>query len=642
MRPSSGDQPCQQCRTASRECIYPAEEPLKGASLKEELERLRKKCDHLEKCLQTVLPDNAARDDLLRSVESGDTPPAASVYSESSAVDDGETTEGRMLFDPDGNMRFLGETSGATFLDLLKAFMLTLVPLALAPEPGLTVPEDGSTFVASLGRYQTFDSRPLLDLDVDPFWLPTRTEMIMMLAELRYHIQDGNGDFPSGGIYYWGDLSSMPEAITLTVTQSEAAISDRYRYLAFNHVSFALAAQILNQSLHQGEIHAGDAYFKRARILLGNPLDTVRFSLRDVPVLALMALYLIEINRRDAAYVYTSLAMHIAVTHGAARHCADEASKRVFWTVYVLDRWLSCLMGRPPTLADEAIRLPLPIDAPNMPSSAGLRAHVQLARISGFIVCETYKIAPKKLDTNPAAPDVDKPMELLQDWLTHLPASLQMSSAQPSADPACCILHMAHNQLILITIRPILLTAVKRAVAERYMNACSWKLEQQPQFNRIDACSKAAQRNIHLAQWVMQLYNTRRLLQAGLHFVFNAAVILLLNRVLRNQSAAAKEIDFAIDVFTQQSRIGTNYERDCLQVLKDLKILLDRFLSGSCATQQNYSANPARVSQGFINDTQFDVAQGRQILPSNGGNVYQELITWIQDDNTQLHSSFRI
>jgi hypothetical protein len=364
MHLSSGDQPCQQCRTCSRQCIYPAEEPLRGASLKEELERLRKKCNQLEKCLQTALPDKSARDGLLQSVQSADTPPAASEYSGSSTIEDGEATEGRMLFDPDGNMRFLGETSGATFLDLLKAFMLTLVPLAFVSEPGSTIPEDGSTFVASLGRYQTFDSRPLLDLDVDPFWLPTRTEMTMMLAELRYHMQDGNGNFPSGGIIYWGDLSSMPEAITLTISQSEAATSDRYRYLAFNHVSFALAAQVLNHSLHQGELHAGDAYFKRARILLGNPLDTVRFTLSDVPVLALMAVYLIEINRRDAAYVYTSLAMHIAVTHGAARHCVDEASKRVFWSVYVLDRWLGCLMGRPPTLADEAIRLPLPLDAP--------------------------------------------------------------------------------------------------------------------------------------------------------------------------------------------------------------------------------------------------------------------------------------
>ena len=73
-------------------------------------------------------------------------------------------------------------------------------------------------------------------------------------------------------------------------------------------------------------------------ILLGNPLDTVRFGFRDVPVLAQTALYLIEISRRDAAYVHVSLAMHLVVTHGTARYCVDEASKRVFF--------LDCLCSR--------------------------------------------------------------------------------------------------------------------------------------------------------------------------------------------------------------------------------------------------------------------------------------------------------
>jgi hypothetical protein len=139
---------------------------------------------------------------------------------------------------------------------------------------------------------------------------------------------------------------------------------DTYRYLAFFHVCFALATSVGHSAFRHSDQHAGEAYFKRARSLIGNPLDTVRFTLSDVPVLALMGFYLIEINRRDAAYVYVSLAIHIAIIHGAFRSCVDEASKRIFWTLYVLDRWLSVLMGRPSTIADEAIRLPLPADTP--------------------------------------------------------------------------------------------------------------------------------------------------------------------------------------------------------------------------------------------------------------------------------------
>lgn len=187
--------------------------------------------------------------------------------------------------------------------------------------------------------------------------------------------------------------------------------------------------------------------------------------------------------------------------------------------------------------------------------------------------------------------------------------------------------------------------AVKRAVAERYMKACSWNLEQQPQFNYVDACSKAAHRNIHLAQWVMQLYNTRRLLQSGLHFVFNAAVILLLNCVLHNTAEASDEIAFAIEIFARQSRTGTNYERDCLQVLKDLKALIDRFLAGSKSPQHVYASNPSDKPLDAFNariDAPFDSIQDRQMSQSDGGHVYQELMTWMQGDSSQMYSSFRI
>jgi hypothetical protein len=102
--------------------------------------------------------------------------------------------------DPESNIkRYHGETSGATFLDSLKEFMATMVvPLMAEVEAG-----DGSSFVSSIGQYQTFDSRPLPNPDVKPLWLPTQPEMKSMLAELRYYLQDGTrGDFPSGGIYW--------------------------------------------------------------------------------------------------------------------------------------------------------------------------------------------------------------------------------------------------------------------------------------------------------------------------------------------------------------------------------------------------------------------------------------------------------
>lgn len=331
--------------------------------MKDELERLRARCSVLEDGLKTIAPHQAP--DLLRQLDRGESPSWANIVPfPAGTMDTAESDEagGRLLSDPYGTVRYLGESSGATFLDQLKQFMLNL-PLTFSP-PGSA---DGSTFVASIGQYQTFDSRPLPNPDVNPTWLPSQPDMALMLQELRRYIQDGHGSgaFKSGGIHWWGDLSNPPThsagstSIAALTQQTEAN-----RHLAFYHVCFALAVSIGHTSLHRPDFQSGEAYFKRARMLLGNPMDTVRFTLSDVPALSLMGYYLIEVNRRDAAYMYVSLAVHIAIIHGSFRHTADEASKRTFWTLYIMDRWISMLMGRPPIIPDEAIRLPLPADDP--------------------------------------------------------------------------------------------------------------------------------------------------------------------------------------------------------------------------------------------------------------------------------------
>lgn len=204
-------------------------------------------------------------------------------------------------------------------------------------------------------------------------------------------------------------------------------------------------------------------------------------------------------------------------------------------------------------------------------------------------------------------------------------------------------------QLILLTTRPIFLLAVKRAVAERYIQSGTWHLEQHPQFKHIQACSSAAHYNICLAQWVVQLYNSRRLLQAGLHFVFNAAVILLLNRVLRAYAGAVDaEINFALELFESEARIGSNYQRDCYQVLKDLKTLIDRFLfaeqpdapSESYAMTQNGPPPSSLFSNGQSDSV--DDTRARNLYLNESDDLYQELMTWTQPDDSQLHNTFRI
>lgn len=89
--------------------------------------------------------------------------------------------------------------------------------------------------------------------------------------------------------------------------------------------------------------------------------------MHDVATLAMMAMYMSEMNRRDNAYMYLSYAISICCMFGGLQGSFSELGERdirIIWTLFCLTRELSCLMGRPPLYPIEAFQLPYPTAAP--------------------------------------------------------------------------------------------------------------------------------------------------------------------------------------------------------------------------------------------------------------------------------------
>jgi hypothetical protein len=107
----------------------------------------------------------------------------------------------------------------------------------------------------------------------------------------------------------WGDLINVPLDVASSTLLDTMTTKDSVRHLAFHHVCFALASSLDRTSICHSEKHTGEAYFKRARVLIGNPLDTMPRPLSDVRILSLTAFYLLEINRPDTAQMYVRLAV---------------------------------------------------------------------------------------------------------------------------------------------------------------------------------------------------------------------------------------------------------------------------------------------------------------------------------------------
>ncbi len=194
------------------------------------------------------------------------TSPSSTLKAESLSTQQDEEelppTQGRLLRDEEGTARYLGDTSGATFLDALKSFMTTMVPLAFkdnTPAVGLAA----SGFLGTVGQYLSPDSRPLELPAVEPTWLPPPAEMERMFLTLGYYIEDGHGAFPSGE-YVSGDgwlPTPDPRAALSNADSAAPATNANQRHLAFYQIALACATIVNRTSMNPGQDGpVGEAY----------------------------------------------------------------------------------------------------------------------------------------------------------------------------------------------------------------------------------------------------------------------------------------------------------------------------------------------------------------------------------------------
>lgn len=284
-----------------------------------------------------------------------------------------------------------------------------------------------------------------------------------------------------------------------------------------------------------------------------------------------------------------------------------------------------------------------------MPPAAGLRAHVELSRISGHVVGNTYHGSKGGVGSASGARQPENAIWMLQQWQSSLPSPLRLSVNGLSDDPAVCLLHMRYNQLLVVAIRPLFFSAVKRAVAERLM-AQPHPLpssNQQQQLGHLSCCIAAAADNMRLARHVITLNGHRKLLHAGLHFIFNAAVCLILRRLVAAPEEqegddevrqASDGIEFAIQRLLDASQAGNGDGRRCAETLRDLVVLVGRLTVPTAAAPPGSIlgcvGQPAHAGNAIPLPS-----MGSQELPapppmSIGEDpiLYDELMTWMGDD----------
>ncbi|PWZ00824.1 hypothetical protein BCV70DRAFT_223259 [Testicularia cyperi] len=220
---------------------------------------------------------------------------------------------------------------------------------------------------------------------------------------------------------------------------------------------------------------AGHHYYQQSQSLVNQVLP-VPSRLVIVQIYALQAFYLSDDASTARAWLLSGDAMRMAIDLGLHRRlehpsCTlseQELRKRVFWSVYILDRKIGILLGRPPSIEDGYIDNDLSAlcDDEFKDMADGFASLVDLSRISGRVAKTTacMELARQKIREG----QLEEQQRLLlltsqarshetalENWLECLPAPLKCPyppeakhAAAVQSCAALTALHMVRLRLL--------------------------------------------------------------------------------------------------------------------------------------------------------------------------------------------------
>ncbi|ETI22253.1 hypothetical protein G647_06326 [Cladophialophora carrionii CBS 160.54] len=234
------------------------------------------------------------------------------------------------------------------------------------------------------------------------------------------------------------------------------------------------------------DLHRSQFYFERAKSLLNQEPGPA--SLASVQSRLALCLYLLSTFRiNECRYVFslactilTSLGLHRESSAASSKLdlVALESRKRTFWCAYVLDDYLSVMLGRPRMLRDEDIDQPYPrnIDDQDLLSSESpdelplhgnleaFIAHADLAKLMGRNSDLLYPLQPLTEDqlfdrTNEMLDSVTQWRDRLPDFLKPRDKTL---AGHRTFERQNTVLKLAYAHLRILVTRRCLLADFSR------------------------------------------------------------------------------------------------------------------------------------------------------------------------------------
>lgn len=236
----------------------------------------------------------------------------------------------------------------------------------------------------------------------------------------------------------------------------------------------------------------GIGHFDKAYTLINMLFDGMLSDHSDtalVEVIMLFSFYHQVLNASSGYYIFSGVCLRAATTMGMhVNSPANDAHltkheiehrRRLWWSIYIVDRYMSAKLGFPISIPEESIITDLPQDIANDPESDlsdfppanYINAFIRVMQISSWMLLHLYQpsIYDKKL-----LPTISSVLSKLYEWRRTVPPALDIdftlddSAFQISRTVAN--VYSEYYQCINLTVRPLLLHFMRQRILDKVSN----------------------------------------------------------------------------------------------------------------------------------------------------------------------------
>ncbi|KAJ5551501.1 hypothetical protein N7461_006199 [Penicillium sp. DV-2018c] len=330
----------------------------------------------------------------------------------------------------------------------------------------------------------------------------------------------------------------------------------------------------------QGKRPPGVGYFIKALQLLPDPSALYREPMQGTEILCCIALYYQCVDFRTSAHNYIGQAIRMAMSYGMHTSMPVEVlgydmvqrCSKIWWTIYILDREMTSLMGLPQSINDRHVQTQLPsFTDPSETLSLGM--HIKLSQIVAEVnstaiyvvdgrINRTFLLSTKGALANIAG----LADELRESFPLHLDPASGVSRTS-------AYLHLQYHQCIILATRPLLFCFLK--IRFESPESCLESIRASRNVrNLMQMCLESAQHSISILSSLQSQGLLETFLPFDLESVFVSTVILLMGPAIdpRELENHPNCLEKAFAIFDEMIRDGNqvaSFRRSELQQLEE-------------------------------------------------------------------------